>query len=110
MQKDDKVYIKHMLDTARKVAEKVKGKERAAFDKDENLRMALAHLIQVIGEAARRVSERFQKEHSDIPWSNIIGMRNKVIHDYMHVDYDIVWDVATADLPGLISQFEKAVE
>ena len=104
MQKDDLVYVGHMLDMARKAEEKIKGKNRSDYDRDENLRMALTHLIQVIGEAARHVSPEFQREHQGIPWKNIIGMRNKVVHDYMHVDYDILWDVVTADLPSLITE------
>jgi uncharacterized protein with HEPN domain len=71
--------------------------------------MALAHLIQTLGEAARRVSAEFQRSHPEIPWKQIIGMRHKVVHDYLHVDYDIVWAVATADLPPLILDLEKFV-
>ena len=109
MQKDDLVYTGHMLDTARKAKSKVLGKTRAEFDQDENLRMALAHLIQTLGEAARRVSPAFQQSHREIPWKQIVGMRHKVVHDYLHVDYDIVWAVATIDLPPLIADLEKFV-
>jgi uncharacterized protein with HEPN domain len=109
MQKDDLVYAGHMLDTARLAAGKVLGKPRGEYDQDENLRMALAHLIQTLGEAARRISTEFQQAHPEIPWKQIIGMRHKVVHDYLHVDYDIVWAVATADLPPLILELEKFV-
>ena len=104
MQKDDLVYVGHMLDTAEKAVHKIAGIDRSAYDADENLRLALAHLIQTIGEAARRVSPGFQQAHPEIPWTQIVGIRHKVVHDYMHVDFDIVWDVATADLPPLITQ------
>jgi uncharacterized protein with HEPN domain len=109
MQKDDMVYAGHMLDTACKAASKVVGKTRDEYDQDENLRMALAHLIQTLGEAARRVLPAFQQAHGDIPWKQIIGMRHKVVHDYLHVDYDIVWAVVTTDLPPLIAALEKFV-
>ncbi len=109
MQKDDLVYAGHMLDTARKAASKVVGKTREDYDQDENLRMALAHLIQILGEAARHVSPAFQQSHPEIPWKQIIGMRHKVVHDYLHVDYDIVWSVATADLPPLVAELQKFV-
>lgn len=109
MRKDDLVYAGHMLDMARKAAEKVKGKTRADFDQDENLRMALTHLIQVIGEAARRVSQTFQQAHPQIPWRQVVGMRNRVVHDYLHVDFDIVWDVASVHLPALAVELEKMV-
>lgn len=109
MPKDDLVYAGHMLDTALLAAGKVLGKTRTEYDLDENLRMALAHLIQTLGEAARRVSTEFQQSHPEIPWKQIIGMRHKVIHDYLHVDYDIVWAVATADLPPVILELAKFV-
>lgn len=109
MQKDDTVYAGHMLDTARKAAAKVRGKSRADYDRDENLRLALVHLVQTVGEAARHVSPGFQRAHPEIPWGNIIGMRRKVVHDYLHVDHDLVWDVVTADLPPLLVRLEKLV-
>ena len=107
MPKDDTVYVGHMLDSARGAVAKTHGLDRATFDGDENLRLALAHLIQTIGEAARRVSDNFRQSHSEIPWKAIIGMRHKVVHDYLHVDFDIVWDVVTTDLPTLIEALDK---
>jgi len=101
MQKDNLVYVGHMLDMCRKVADKLTGKKRAEYDADENLRMAIAHIIQTIGEAARNVTEEYRKSHPQVPWTKVIGMRHKVVHDYMEVDYDIVWDVATVELPAL---------
>jgi len=109
MHKDDLVFAGHMLDTARKAAGKVAGKTREDYDRDENLRMALAHLIQILGEAARHISPAFQNSHAEIPWKQIIGMRHKVVHDYLHVDYDIVWAVVNGDLAPLIAQLEKFV-
>jgi uncharacterized protein with HEPN domain len=109
MQKDDLVYAGHMLDTARKAASKIVGMTREDYDQDENLRMALAHMIQTLGEAARRIAPDFQQARPEIPWKQIIGMRHKVVHDYLHVDYDIVWAVVTTDLPPLIAQLERFV-
>ena len=106
MPKDDLVYVGHMLDTARKVADKVQGIRRSDFDADENLRITLAHLIQVIGEAARRVSPAFQTTHPEIPWPAIIGMRHKVVHDYMNVDDDVVWQTATREMAKLAAQLQ----
>ncbi len=109
MPKGDEVYLGHMLDTAREAVKKVTGKSEEDYDKDDNLRLALTHLIQVIGEAARRVSTDFQVAHPEIPWDDIIGMRHKVVHDYMGVDFDIVWQVVRVDLPGLIHELERAL-
>ena len=109
MKKDDDVYLGHMLDMARKAVEKTRGMARPSYDKDENLRLALAHLIQVIGEAARRVSLETQLLYPEIPWGEMIGMRHKVVHDYLDLDEDIIWDVARVDLPRLVRALEQIV-
>ena len=98
MQKDDLAYVGHMLDMARLAVSKVRGLSRADYDRDENLRFALAYLVQTVGEAARQVSPEFQRAHPDIPWRRIIGTRHRIVHDYLHVDYDIIWDVATVGM------------
>ena len=97
----DRVYVGHMLDMTTKSIEKIRGLTREQFDSDENLRLALIYLIQIIGEAASRVSSSYRDEHPDVPWSEITGMRHKVVHDYLGVDEDIVWRVANDDLPPL---------
>jgi uncharacterized protein with HEPN domain len=86
MIKDDTVYLGHMLDQAHTIAGKVQGKTRAEFDADENLRLALAHLVQTIGEAARRVSDSTKTACPEVPWRQIMGMRHRIVHDYMNVD------------------------
>ena len=109
MQRDDEVFVGHMLDLARKVAAKVSGTPRERFDGDENLRLALAHLLQTIGEAARRVSREFQGGHPEIPWAGIVGMRHKVVHDYMDVDDDVVWKTVVDEIPRLVPLLERLV-
>ena len=109
MQHDDIAYVGHMLDLARLDVSKGADTTREEFDADGNLQLALTHLIQTMGEAARKVSSEFQRGHPHIPWDKIIGMRHKVVHDYMHVNYDIVWDVVTVDLPPLVLELGKIV-
>ena len=104
------LYLGHMLDSARKVAAKVAGIDRAAFDADENLRYALVHLLQTIGEAARHIPQDFRDSHSAIPWNAIIGMRHRLVHDYLGVDENIVWRTATQEMAGLISRLEKLIQ
>lgn len=106
MKKDDSIYIGHMLDASRSALSKVHDVTRATFDQDENLRLAISHLIQTIGEAATRVSSEFRVAHPEVPWRAIIGMRQKIVHDYMHIDYDVVWGVATKELEQLILLLE----
>lgn len=109
MPKDDKVYVGHMLDMAQKALLIAGGKGRAEFDRDEVLQLALTHLLQVIGEAAARVSAEFKAAHRGIPWEAIVGMRHKVVHDYLSVDHEIVWDTVTGDLGPLVAQLQKLV-
>jgi uncharacterized protein with HEPN domain len=105
----DLLYLGHMLDLATLAMAKIEGLDQSDFDADENLRLALAHLVQTIGEAARRVDPSTQETHSSLPWSAIIGMRNKLVHDYMGVDFDVVWEVVSADLPDLVRELRRIV-
>jgi uncharacterized protein with HEPN domain len=109
MPKDELVYVGHMLDKAHEALSLVHGKTRQDYDRDSVLRLALTHLIQVIGEAARRVSPQFREKHQRIPWDAIAGMRSKIVHDYMNVDEDIVWDSVTQELQPLIEELKKIV-
>jgi uncharacterized protein with HEPN domain len=107
MPKDDRLYLGHMLDLARKALQLAHGKSRAEYDRDESLRLALAHLLQVIGEAARRLSAAYCQTHPEIPWKAIIGMRHKVVHDYMTVDEDVIWDTVAHELQPLVAELER---
>lgn len=109
MPKGDLLYLGHMLDVSLQAVAKVENKSREDFDQDENLRLALTHLIQIIGEAARRVSPESRQRYPFIPWTDIIGMRHKVVHDYLGVDFDVVWAVATIDLPELVTLLKPIV-
>src|SRR5262249_36758800 len=98
----DELYLGHMLETARKIAVRTQGLTRADFEADEDRQIVFVHLTQIIGEAAARVSSETRDQHSEIPWKQIVGMRNKLVHDYWTVDRDILWDVITIDVPLLI--------
>jgi uncharacterized protein with HEPN domain len=101
MPKDDWVYVGHMLDLCIQSQEILSGKDRSDYDRELVLRLALTHLVQVIGEAAQQVSKEFQDLHPQVLWREIIGMRNRIVHDYLNVDEDIVWEVVKDDLPQL---------
>jgi uncharacterized protein with HEPN domain len=109
MKKDDLVYVGHMLELSRDAVTRLGGKDQSAFNLDGNLQLALAHLIQTIGEAARRVSDEFRANHVEVPWPIIVGMRHKIVHDYVHVDFETVWETVTNDLPTLITQLEQII-
>lgn len=107
--KNDVVYLSHMLYVSRQALAFSDGKSRKDFNKDKLLQIGLIHMVQTIGEAARHVSRAFQAEHPEIPWSDIVGMRHKVVHDYLAVDRKVVWRTVTEDLPELIVQLERLV-
>ncbi|MBI4727646.1 DUF86 domain-containing protein [candidate division TA06 bacterium] len=107
MPKDDRVYAGHMLDMAEKIQELSAENDGLDFSCDQALLYALAHLVQVIGEAARRVSPEFRQRHPQVPWAEIIGMRNKVVHDYLDLDEDILRAVVKGDIPKLIEELKK---
>jgi uncharacterized protein with HEPN domain len=90
MRRDDTVYLAHMLEASNKAVQRTAGRPRAEYDTDEDLQMILAHLVQIIGEAAGRVSQATRDSHPEIPWRRIIGMRHRIVHDYMDIDADIL--------------------
>lgn len=109
MRHDDAVYLRHMLETTRRALGKARvGRE--AFDGDDTLQLALVHLIQILAEAGRRVSPETRSRHPEIPWTQIIGMRHRVVHDYLAVDPDIVWAVVSGDLPELERLLVRATD
>ena len=100
-EKDPWIYLNQMLDFAEKVSARAATYDRAAFDANEDLQLAVLHLVQLIGEAARRVPRDFRSRFPEVPWAAIVGMRSKIVHDYTDVQWPLVWDVATSDVPAL---------
>jgi uncharacterized protein with HEPN domain len=90
MPRSDWVYLGHMLDMCQKGVEITTGKTRQDYEDSDILQFALAHIIQVIGEAADHVSEEFKEAQPQIPWHEIIGMRHRIVHDYMNIDEDVI--------------------
>ncbi len=98
-----------MLDHAIEAVDLIRGHKRADLDHDRKLNLALVRLVEIVGEAAARVTPTTRAQHPLIPWHDIVGMRNRVIHGYDEVDFDILWDVIELHLPPLITQLRKAV-
>jgi uncharacterized protein with HEPN domain len=101
--------MRHMLDHAREALAMVSGRSRHDLDTDRMFQLALTHLVEIIGEAANRVSREGRSRHPYIPWQDAINTRNRFIHGYDSVDYDIVWQIATRELPVLITALERAL-
>lgn len=107
MQSKDFINLRHMLDYSREAVELIQGKNRADLDKNRLLALGLVRLLEIIGEAANRVSPQSQFEYPAIPWLQIIGLRNRLIHGYDPVDMDIIWKILGHDLPILIAYLES---
>jgi uncharacterized protein with HEPN domain len=106
MDEADRNRLYDMLNAARKAQHFVAGKEREILDEDEILALAVTRLLEIVGEAARSVSEETRQELPELPWPAIIDMRHRIAHDYLHVDHDVVWDTINVDLPDLITVLE----
>ena len=110
MTRKDEVRLRHMLDAAKKAFEYFQGKSRRDLDADELRVLAVTRLIEILGEAAKNVSDATKKQSPDVRWKEIAGTRDRLIHGYFDVDLDILWQITTADLPVLIEQLEKLLE
>ena len=110
MKKDDTTYLHHILDSIQRIEDYIRGVSVEQFLKSGVLQDAVVRRLGIIGEASGNFSDEFRKQHSGVPWSQIIGLRNRVNHAYFDVDLDIVWDIARNDLPDLKRQMEKILE
>ncbi len=109
MKKAEEVRLRHILDSAIEAQSFVKGKNRKNLDNDRMLVLSLVKSIEIIGEAASRLTPDFRSEHDDIPWQDIISMRNRLIHAYFDINLDIVWSTVQEELPDLVSKIEKII-
>jgi uncharacterized protein with HEPN domain len=98
-----------MLDYAREAVSLAQGKSRSNLDTDRVLSLALVHLVEIVGEAASRVSREVQNQYPQIPWPQVVSTRNRLIHGYDFLDLDILWQTVTEDLPELVAALEKIV-
>ncbi len=99
-----------MLDHAKEAVSLARGKTRADLDTDRLLNLSLVRLLEIIGEAATRIPKAQRNRYSDIPWSEIVSLRNRLIHGYDMVDFDILWQIVANDLPPLIEKLERILE
>jgi uncharacterized protein with HEPN domain/predicted nucleotidyltransferase len=104
--KDENLYLGDMLDIARRAQRIAQGRTREEYDTDEVFQLAVLHIVQTIGEAATRVSQATRAQHPKIPWGEIIGMRNILVHRYDAINHDVVWDTVTNGVPALITELE----
>jgi len=98
-----------MLDHASEAVAMVQGKTRSDLDTDRQLNLSLVRLLELVGEAAGRVPNGARVKYTNIPWPEIVSLRNRLIHGYDRVDFDILWQIVTQDLPPLIDILEQVV-
>ncbi len=101
---EDRIRIRHMLDASQKVIKFIDGKTRQEFENEEVLVLAVLRLLEMIGEAAKKISPETSKEFTRIPWKGIIGTRDRLIHGHFHVDMNVIWNIIEKDLPYLIKE------
>ena len=107
MTERDQVRLRHMLDAAREATGFVAGKTRESLDTDRLLVRGLSYTIGIIGEAPSKVSSEVQDATPQIPWAQIVGMRNRLVHGYFDVNLDRLWATVLESLPPLIAELEK---
>jgi uncharacterized protein with HEPN domain len=95
-----------MLDHAREAVELAKGKTREDLENTRLLQLGLVRLVEIVGEAAASIPRDQRAKYAAIPWQDVVGMRNKLIHEYDRVDLDILWDTVTVELPDLIEALQ----
>ena len=110
MRKDDQVRLQHMLDAAREALAFTKDHARTDLDTDRMLVLALVKDIEIVGEAANQVSKDTKTQLPEIPWADIIGMRNRLVHEYFDINLEILWQTVQQELSPLIAALEKIVQ
>ncbi len=107
---DDRVSLADMLTHASEAADLLADLDREGLARHRVMQLALTRLVEIVGEAANRVSAPARQEHPEIPWPQIIGMRNRLVHGCDVIDCDVLWDTITGDLPPLIAALKKALQ
>lgn len=101
MLKHDLVRVKHMRDGAEEIQKFIQGKTKNDLEHDRMLSLAIVQLLEIIGEAANKVTPEFCAKYTQIPWKSVVGMRNRLIHGYFDIDLNIVWKTAVDEIPSL---------
>lgn len=110
MHNKDIIRLKHMLEASKKAIAFADSRNRNDLEKDQMLLLALVKLIEIIGEAANKVSPEVRETYTYIPWADIIAMRNRLIHGYFDINLDVIWNTLKEELPRLVKDLKKALK
>jgi uncharacterized protein with HEPN domain len=102
MPPDDRVRLRHIVDAGEAVAAFIAGRARADLDQDRMLVFALVRAIEIMGEAASRLSGEARAATPTVPWAPMIAMRNRLVHAYFDIDLDILWRTAVEEVPHIV--------
>ncbi len=102
MRDEDRIRLQHMIEAAADLAQFIAGRTRADLDHDRQLLFAVVRAVEIFGEAASKITAETQTNAARIPWRQIIGMRNRLVHAYFTVDADVVWTTVTQEVPSLV--------
>ncbi len=105
--RDDTTLLRDMIDAARTAISATDRSDQAALAADHVRALGLVKCLEIVGEAAGQLSADLRERHAAIPWGQIIGMRNRLVHAYFDIDYEQVWKALTEDLPPLLEQWER---
>jgi uncharacterized protein with HEPN domain len=106
----DRDYIEDIHDAIERTQRYTNGMSREQFEEDEKTQDAVIRNLEVIGEAAKGITASMRRENPSIPWKDLAGVRDKLIHHYFGVNYAIVWKIIRDDLPPLLSQLEEILD
>jgi len=101
MPRDERVYLRHIADAVARINDYLGGVSEREFRERQIVQSAVIRELEIIGEAAKNLSEDFHREHPEVGWPDVIAMRNRLIHAYFDVDLSVVWEVVRDDLPVL---------
>ncbi|MDH7489635.1 MAG: DUF86 domain-containing protein [Anaerolineae bacterium] len=106
----DRVYLSDILEAARRIANYVSGLTYETFRADTKTQDAVIRNLEIIGEAAKKISGEFRSAQPNIPWRSMAGVRGRLIHDYFGVNLEIVWQIAAVDLPDIASRIQALLD
>lgn len=110
MRKDPLIFIKHILNAITDIEESTRNLSKKEFEENKDVKDATVRRIEIIGEAVKNLPDAFRNKYSEVPWKEIVGTRDKMIHHYFGVDLNIVWDIVKKDLPDLKKKVNEILE